>query len=64
MPKMGGLDLYQQIQNRWPQIQVLLMTGHPLDEQNQHILAGGKVTWLQKPFTVQEFNQILMELLI
>jgi len=64
MPQMGGLDLYEHLQTRWPQIQVLLITGHPLDEQNQLTLQQGKVNWLQKPFTVQEFNQILLELLV
>jgi signal transduction histidine kinase/ActR/RegA family two-component response regulator len=63
MPKMGGLDLYEILRSRWPQIQVLFITGHPLDEKNQKILQQGEVRWLQKPFTVQEFNQVLVELL-
>ena len=63
MPQMGGLDLYECIQPRWPEIQMLFITGHPLDEKNQDILQQGKVHWLQKPFTVQEFNQTLIELL-
>ena len=64
MPQMGGLDLYEHIQPRWPHIQMLFITGHPLDEKNQQILQQGKVHWLQKPFTVQEFNQTLVDLLI
>jgi CheY-like chemotaxis protein len=63
MPQMGGIDLYEKMQALWPHIQVLFITGHPLDEQNQQVLQQGKVHWLQKPFTVQEFNQILIELL-
>jgi DNA-binding NtrC family response regulator len=63
MPQMGGLDLYKEIQTQWPEIQVLFITGHPLDDQNQQILQQGQVHWLQKPFTVQEFNQTLIELL-
>lgn len=63
MPQMGGFDLYEKLQSSWPQVQVLFITGHPLDEKNQQILEQGKVRWLQKPFTVQEFNQVLIELL-
>ncbi len=63
MPKMGGFDLYEEMQGRWPQIEVLFITGHPLDDQNQQILQQGKVHWLQKPFTIQEFNQFLIELM-
>jgi signal transduction histidine kinase/CheY-like chemotaxis protein len=63
MPQMGGFDLYREMQEHWPQIEILFVTGHPLDDQNQQILQDGKVHWLQKPFTVQEFNQTLFELL-
>jgi len=64
MPQMGGFDLYDKMRQSWPQIEILFITGHPLDEQNQEILQQGKVHWLQKPFTVQEFNQTLIELLV
>jgi DNA-binding NtrC family response regulator len=63
MPEMGGFDLYKKMQLHWPHIEVLFITGHPLDDQNQQVLQQGKVHWLQKPFTVQEFNQTLIELL-
>jgi CheY-like chemotaxis protein len=63
MPQMGGFGLYEKMQIHWPHIEVLFITGHPLDDQNQSILQQGKVHWLQKPFTVQEFNQTLFELL-
>jgi signal transduction histidine kinase len=63
MPQMGGLELYEQIQNRWPQVQMLFITGHPLDERNQQLLQQGRIHWLQKPFTVQEFNQVVLELM-
>ena len=63
MPEMGGFDLYEKMQQQWPQIEILFITGHPLDDQNQQILQQGNVHWLQKPFTVQEFNQTLIELL-
>jgi CheY-like chemotaxis protein len=63
MPQMGGFDLYEKIQQHWPQIEILFITGHPLDDQKQQILQQDKVHWLQKPFTVQEFNQTLINLL-
>ncbi len=63
MPQMGGLELYDQMQARWPQAQILFITGHPLDEQNQQLLQRGQIHWLQKPFTVQEFNQVVLELM-
>jgi CheY-like chemotaxis protein len=63
MPQMGGLELHKQMQDRWPQVQMLFITGHPLDEKNQQLLQQGRIHWLQKPFTVQEFNQVVLELM-
>lgn len=63
MPEMGGLDLYNVMQIRWPEIQLLFITGHPLDQEDQSMLERGHVDWLQKPFSVTEFNQAMMRLM-
>jgi signal transduction histidine kinase len=63
MPQMGGLELYQHIQERQDTVQILFITGHPLEDQNQQLLQQGKIHWLQKPFTIQQFNQVVLDLL-
>ncbi|MGB9586415.1 MAG: response regulator, partial [Anaerolineales bacterium] len=63
MPKMGGLELYQMVQQKNPSTQMLLITGHPLKEDNQAILEKGSIHWLQKPFSVQDFNRAILELI-
>jgi GAF domain-containing protein/ActR/RegA family two-component response regulator len=63
MPVMGGVELYQALRERWPQLKVLFVTGHPIREQDQQILQKGKVHWLQKPFPVLEFSQAVYNLL-
>jgi CheY-like chemotaxis protein len=63
MPQMGGVALYKAIQERWPEKKILLVTGHPLDSQNQGMLEKGKIAWLQKPFSAQSFNQTVFNLL-
>jgi two-component system, cell cycle sensor histidine kinase and response regulator CckA len=63
MPRMGGLELYHTLRSRWPEVQMLLMTGHPLDLEAQNELGSGEVHWLQKPFPVQEFHQAVRKLL-
>lgn len=63
MPKMGGVELYQGIQKKDPRVKMLLITGHPMKEENRTILEEGSVHWLQKPFSIQEFNRALMELI-
>lgn len=55
MPEMGGVALYQALHQRWPQTRILLITGHPLESDDQALLETGDIHWLQKPFSVQEF---------
>lgn len=63
MPKMGGIDLYTLMQIRWPEIQILFITGHPINNQSQGVLEHGNVEWLQKPFSIAAFNQAVKKLL-
>jgi len=59
MPEMGGMELYTVMQIRWPDIKILFVTGHPLNSDDQEILEQGRVDWLQKPFSINDFNQAL-----
>lgn len=63
MPVMGGVDLYQNLMDRWPEVKMLFITGHPVSEQDQTLLESGNVHWLQKPFSVGVFNEAVHNLL-
>jgi PAS domain S-box-containing protein len=63
MPVMGGVALYRKLLERWPQVKMLFVTGHPLDSESQSLLEEKKVYWLQKPFSVPDFSQALRFLL-
>jgi len=63
MPEMGGMDLYTIMQIRWPDIEILFVTGHPLENPDQSFLERGNVGWLQKPFSIIEFNRAIKRLL-
>jgi two-component system, cell cycle sensor histidine kinase and response regulator CckA len=63
MPRMGGMELYQEIKKRWPAAKMLLMTGHPLGSDDQVVLEKGTVHWLQKPFSMQDFSEAVQLLL-
>lgn len=64
MPRMGGVALYRSLQKKWPDVKVLFVTGHPLQGENQALLERGEVMWLQKPFSVNEFSQMVRSLLV
>ncbi|MCD6401119.1 MAG: GAF domain-containing protein [Anaerolineales bacterium] len=59
MPQMDGIDLYNQIKERWRDTKILFVTGHPLGKDAQALLEKGRVHWLQKPFTIDDFNAVL-----
>ena len=62
MPHMGGMALHRTLQERWPNIKLLFVTGHPMENENQALLEKGNVHWLQKPFSIREFNQAVSAL--
>jgi PAS domain S-box-containing protein len=63
MPEMGGVALFQALQERWPAVKMLFITGHPLELEDRALLEKGDVTWLQKPFSVNEFNEAVKGLI-
>jgi GAF domain-containing protein len=63
MPKMGGIELYHTLKKSQPGIKFLLITGHPLDDDERVPLEKGVVEWLHKPFPVNEFLAVVQNLL-
>ena len=63
MPRMGGVTLYHTIREKWSNVKMLFITGHPLENENQALLEGGHVRWLQKPFSVTDLNKAIKYLL-
>jgi len=63
MPEMGGVSLFTALNARYPQVKMLFITGHPLQEENQALLERGSVHWMQKPFSVPDFRKTIQEML-
>jgi two-component system cell cycle sensor histidine kinase/response regulator CckA len=64
MPEIGGMGLYRAVQEHWPQVKVLFVTGHPFDPSDRALLETGKVHWLQKPFSAHDFSDAIRALLL
>jgi len=63
MPQMGGVALFEALSSRWADVKMLFVTGHPLGDESQNLLERGDVHWLQKPFSVQEFLEVVQEII-
>ena len=55
MPEMDGNALFAELEAHYPQIKVIAMTGHPLDE-NPETQPPGVVDWLQKPIGLDDLS--------
>ncbi len=58
MPEMGGMALLEGLQQQYPEIKMVMLSGHPLDE-----IKGanheGIAEWLQKPIDLDELAEAL-----
>ncbi|RPI28813.1 MAG: response regulator, partial [Chloroflexota bacterium] len=62
MPEMGGVALYRSLQERWPQVKMLFITGHPMETSSHAMMEKTNIRWLQKPFSVVEFNRSVQQM--
>ena len=54
MPGMDGLETLREIKTNWPQIQVILLSGHGGEELGLRGMAYGAHTYLLKPVSLNK----------
>ncbi|WP_305907019.1 nitrogen regulation protein NR(I) [Methylomarinum sp. Ch1-1] len=59
MPGMDGLELLKNIQNRYPELPVIVMTAHSDLESAVSAFHGGAFEYLPKPFDINEVVEIV-----
>jgi PAS domain S-box-containing protein len=62
MPGMNGIELIEQVAARWPNVKLILASGH-LDENAQTSLAQCKASQISKPYAINDAMKIIMQLL-
>ena len=63
MPGLGGLDLIRAMRALRPDIRVLLMSGYTDDEMTRRGILTPELTFLPKPFDVNDLLQRVREVL-
>jgi CheY-like chemotaxis protein len=64
MPEMGGKALFYALKQQAPDIKVLLLTGHPLQEEDMEPLrAQGLSGWLLKPPSLERLAEVIAKIL-
>ena len=61
MPFMNGLELAEEIRQKWPNTHIILMSGKQFDEDLQQDNRSRKFdSFIQKPFIMQQIKQIFL----
>jgi PAS domain S-box-containing protein len=63
MPRMGGISLLNVMRERNIDLPMVLLTGHPMEEELEELLASGLSAYLLKPPRVEELADLMAELL-
>lgn len=59
MPGMNGLDLLIEINNRYPETGVIIMTAYPSSAYENEAMMSGSLRFIEKPFDINEMRSIV-----
>jgi DNA-binding NtrC family response regulator len=59
MPEIGGLQVIQEIKKQWPNLEVILLTGHGSDEDAKKGIELGAFEYIIKPFNLTALIDVL-----
>jgi DNA-binding NtrC family response regulator len=64
MPGLNGYEFLRQVKNINPQVKVIFMTAFDIDDKEFHnVLPSIKVdAFLQKPFSIQQLNDVILKM--
>jgi PAS domain S-box-containing protein len=63
MPEMGGIALFHKLRAAYPELPVVLLTGHALEKEVDDLRAHGLRAWLLKPLDPHKLTQVMAQLL-
>ena len=63
MPGMNGLDLLSEINSRYPETSVIIMTAYPSNAYENEAMLSGCLRFIEKPFDIKEVRQIVERVL-
>ena len=62
MPEMSGIELLEQVRNRYPALPVAMITAYDSDERRERAIALGAVGYLTKPIDFGALREMIPRL--
>ncbi|HEX9925116.1 MAG TPA: ATP-binding protein [Anaerolineae bacterium] len=59
MPELEAAGLFEALQVENPAVKILLMTGYPLGEETERLMALGLTAWIKKPLNLSRLAQVV-----
>lgn len=59
MPEMGGQALFNQLKERGSSLPVVMMSGHPMENELEKLRSEGLAGWMPKPPTIEKLSRLL-----
>jgi two-component system cell cycle sensor histidine kinase/response regulator CckA len=59
MPKMGGRELFHALKAQDPAVKVVMLTGHPIQDELEDLRAQGMTEWLPKPPSLEQLAEVI-----
>jgi len=63
MPGMGGREVFERLKRVNPRVRVILSSGYSVEGQAQDIIDRGALSFIQKPFSVNNLSEKIREVL-
>jgi diguanylate cyclase (GGDEF)-like protein len=63
MPNMDGMELISEVKTRWPDTDIIVMTGFTRDFSYTDVIKAGASDFIQKPFSLDELEAKLLRLI-
>ncbi len=60
MPGLGGLEVIKKIKNHYPNLEVILLTGHGSAQDAERGMELGAYDYLMKPVKIEVLSQLLV----
>jgi CheY-like chemotaxis protein len=59
MPGMGGIALFHALREKYPQVRLVLLTGHPMEDELKNLSEQGLSGWLLKPPGLEQLAEAI-----